>query len=213
NFLKIFINDNFYHVFNRGVEKRNIFSDDSDRNRLLQTLLYYQFTGPKPSYSTHQRFKLKDFSNNPKVIEVACYCLMPNHFHLLLKQLRKGGVQEFVRKFSNSYTKYFNTKYKRVGSLFQGEFKSVDIETDEQLLHLSRYIHLNPVVSGLVKELKDFSFSSYNSFIGLANNTLCNKELILSYFKNTNEYKSFVQDQESYTKNLEKIKHLLIEDE
>ena len=136
---------------------------------------------------------------------------MPNHFHLLLKQLNDGGVQEFIRKVSNSYSKYFNTKNKRVGPLFQGEFKAVTIESDEQLLHVSRYIHLNPYVSGLVKDLKDFRYSSYLDFIGLRNDTLCNKKVILSFFKSSKEYKDFVSDQKSYGIELERIKHLLID--
>ena len=206
-----FANFGFYHVFNRGVEKRQIFSTDYDRNRLMQTLFYYQFSGPKPKFSTYKRFRSQDFDKNPKIIEVICYCLMPNHFHLLLKQLNDGGVQEFIRKVSNSYSKYFNTKNKRVGPLFQGEFKAVTIESDEQLLHVSRYIHLNPYVSGLVKDLKDFRYSSYLDFIGLRNDTLCNKKVILSFFKSSKEYKDFVSDQKSYGIELERIKHLLID--
>lgn len=202
----------FYHIFNRGVERRRIFSTDYDRDRFLQTLFYYQFANPKPKFSTYKRFKSQDFNGNPKIVEVVCYCLMPNHFHLMLKQLKDGGIQEFIRKLSNSYAKYFNTKNKRVGPLFQGVFKAVRIETDEQLIHVSRYIHLNPYVSNLVKDLGDFNYSSYPDYIGLRDNLLCNKEAVLGFFKTAEDYKAFVNDQKSYAIELEGIKHLLIED-
>jgi len=208
-----FINDNFYHVFNRGVEKRKIFLNDGDYQRFLQTLYYYQFKGPKPRFSTHKRFRSQDFDKNPKIIEIACYCLMPNHFHLLIKQIKDGGVQEFANKISNSYTKYFNTKYKRIGPLFQGAFKAVPVETDEQLIHLSRYIHLNPYVSDLVENLESFLYSSYNDFIKGTENKLCNSTLILGFFKDVKDYKKFVKDQQSYALELERIKHLLIEED
>ncbi len=207
-----FANNHFYHVFNRGVEKRNIFLTDRDHERFLQTLYYYQFSGPKPKFSTYKRFKLQDFDKNSKIVDILCYCLIPNHFHLLLRQLRDGGIQEFIRKASNSYTKYFNTKNKRVGPLFQGNFKAVTIESEEQLVHVSRYIHLNPYVSKLVENLDFFKYSSYPDFIGLRNNTLCNKDIILNFFKSRKDYKSFVSDQKSYALELEKIKHLLIEE-
>lgn len=208
-----FINDNFYHVFNRGVEKRKIFLSDGDYERFLQTLYYYQFGGPKPKFSTYKRFRSQDFNKNPKIVEIICYCLMPNHFHLLVKQIKEKGIREFVSKVSNSYTKYFNTKYKRIGSLFQGAFKAVPVETDEQLIHLSRYIHLNPYVSGLVENLESFVYSSYNDFIKGTENKLSNPAFILSFFKDVKGYKEFVRDQQSYALELERIKHLLIDED
>lgn len=136
---------------------------------------------------------------------------MPNHFHLLLRQLEEGGIQEFANKISNSYTKYFNTKYKRVGPLFQGAFKAVSVETDEQLTHLSRYIHLNPYVSNLTDQLTTFTHSSYPEFIGLSNKQLCTTEPILSFFKDKNSYKKFVTDHQDYALRLAEIKHLLLD--
>lgn len=206
-----FVNQSFYHTFNRGVEKRQIFSSEKDFERFLQTIYYYQFSGPKPRFSTHKRFHAKDFYKNPKIVEIICYCLMPNHFHLLIRQLKTGGLQEFVRKSINSYTKYYNVKYKRIGPLCQGEFKATTVETDEQLLHLSRYIHLNPYVSDLVKDPKDYNYSSYPYFIGLKEDSISVKEPILNYFRKPGDYKAFVSDHQSYAKELERIKHLLID--
>lgn len=207
-----FENQNFYHIFNRGVNKQEIFDNPQDYDRLLQTMFYYQFSGPKPRFSTHKRFKNKDFSSNPKIVEIICFCLMPNHFHFLLKQAKNNGISEFISKVTNSYTKYFNTKYKRVGPLFQGEFKAVLIESDEQLVHVSRYIHLNPFVADLVKNLNQFPYSSYKDFINPESNGFCITKPILDFFKNQKGYKAFTDDHSAYAKELELIKHLLIDE-
>lgn len=208
-----FMNQGFYHIFNRGVEKRQVFSTETDYKHFLQTIYYYQFVGPKPKFSTYKRFRSKDFDKKPKMVEIICYCLMPNHFHFLIRQLENGGIQEFIRKSINSYTKYYNTKYQRIGPLFQGEFKATVIETDEQLLHVSRYIHLNPYASNLVKDLKDYNYSSFPYFVGLKKDSICIKEPILNYFKNSKDYETFISDHQAYAKELEQIKHLLVDSE
>lgn len=207
----IFQNERFYHVFNRGVNKQSIFTNGNDYARFLDILLYYQIQGPKPSFSTQKRFKLIDYMHNPKLIDVVSYCFMPNHFHLLLKQNIDNGVHEIMRKTLNSYTKYYNTRHNRVGHLFQGEFKAVSVENEEQLLHLSRYIHLNPYVDGLIKYLEAFSFSSYPEFIGTRSRQTCTPDAILSFFKSPQAYKAFVADHQDYAKTLAQIKHATFE--
>lgn len=137
---------------------------------------------------------------------------MPNHFHLLLKQVADNGISEFIGKISNGYTKYFNTKHNRVGPLLQGAFKAVPIETDEQLLHLSRYIHLNPFVTELSKDLNTYKYSSYREYMDLDSKDLCSKELVLNFFKTAKEYKKFIDDHSSYAIELERIKHLLLDE-
>ena len=135
---------------------------------------------------------------------------MPNHFHFLLKQNQEKGIFEFISKLSNSYAKYFNTKNRRKGPLLEGEFKAVHIETNEQLLHVSRYIHLNPLVGYVAKDLETYKWSSYLEFTQ-NHEALCSKEVILNQFKSPKEYKQFVLDQENYGKELEKIKHLSLD--
>lgn len=206
-----FITNNYYHLFNRGVEKRTIFLNDQDFQHFFQTLYYYQFSGPKPRFSTYRRFRVQDFDKNPKIVEINCYCLMPNHFHLLIKQLQEDGIKEFMQKLINSYTRYFNTKHNRVGHLFQGMFKAVPVETIEQLLHLSRYIHLNPYVSDLCKDLSDYPYSSYPGYIGQIENPLISSESILTFSKDSLKYKEFVSDHEGYAKELAVSKHLLFD--
>lgn len=208
-----FVIDGFYHVFNRGVEKRIIFSDNNDYKRFLQTLYYYQFKGPKPKFSNRDRFKTIDFTNNPIIIKVVSYCLMPNHFHFLIKQVGENGIKEFMQKVINSYTKYFNTKYSRVGHLFQGMFKAVPIESNEQLLQVSRYIHLNPYTSNLTKELENYIYSSYPHFIGLINDPLCISSDVLNFFKDQQDYRQFVQSSISYNQEIGFFKQFLIDPE
>ena len=205
-----FVNNSFYHIYNRGVEKRQIFLDERDYERFIQTLFYYQFNGPKPRFSTHKRFRVKDFSKHPKIIEIVCYCLMPNHFHFLLKQNQENGIHEFLSKVINSYTKYFNTRYRRVGPLFQGQFKAVSVETDDQLLHLSRYIHLNPFVAEITKDWQNFPYSSVKEFIA-GEPSLCSTEHILNFFKNPDKYTEFISNQKDYALQLARIQHLLID--
>lgn len=203
-------NGHFYHVYNRGVEKRTIFESDRDYQRFLQTFEYYQISGPKPRFSQQKMFKVVEYKNNPKIVEVICYCLMPNHFHLLIRQLTEKGIQEFITKIQNSYTKYYNTKHMRVGHLFQGAFKSVLVESDEQLLQVSRYIHLNPYVSGLVEKPELWNLSSYNEYVNNGHGNSV-KEPILGHFSGTNTYKDFVKDYEDYASRIEQIKHMIIE--
>lgn len=205
--------DNFgvYHIFNRGVNKQQIFNLDRDYQRFLQTLTYYQYQGPKPRFSNHHLFKIKDFSKNPKIVEVICYCLMPNHFHLLVRQLEEGGISEFMRKIANSYTKYHNVKHRRIGPLFQGEFKAVTMESDEQLLYVSRYIHLNPFVADMTKNLESYQYSSYPAYLNLTQDLLISPKMVLDFFKNSQEYKEFVDDHADYAYQIGQIKHALID--
>ncbi len=207
-----FVNGHFYHIYNRGVEKRRIFEKSWDHSRLIKTMQYYQLLGPKPRLSKFLLGSIIKPDTTKKIVDIICYCLMPNHFHFLIKQLKDGGITEFISKLSNSYTKYYNVKYNRVGPLLQGEFKAVLIESDEQLIHVSRYIHLNPIASFLVKNLRDWRWSSYPEYIGLKDG-LCAKEDILSFFKSPKDYEKFVLEQVEYAQTLELIKHQLLEED
>jgi len=204
------VNGQFYHIYNRGVEKRRVYEDRRCYRRFLQAIRYYQLEGPKPKFSNSFNNKTFKPDLSKKIVDVICYCLMPNHFHFLLKQLKDGGISEFISKLINSYTKFYNLKYNRVGPLFQGQFKAVLIESDEQLLHVSRYIHLNPIASFLVKDLNQHEWSSYQEYIEGVNG-LCQKEEILNFYKDPQKYQKFVLDQVDYAQTLEKIKHQLID--
>lgn len=205
------VTDYFYHVFNRGVEKRDIFLNKWDYSRFFKTLTYYQFSEAKPRFS---RFNPEFYTipdNAKKLIDIISYCLMPNHFHLLVKQIEDNGVSKYVGQVSNSYTKYFNAKNERVGPLFQGNFKAVLIENDEQFLHVSRYIHLNPYVAGLAKTIEDYEHSSLGDYLGLEDRQFVKKDYIFDLMKK-DDYKTFIWDQKDYALQLEKIKHSIVQD-
>lgn len=206
------VNGEYYHIYNRGVAKLPIFTGTNNYHRFLKGVSYYQVSGPKPSFSLFTPTTRKLELNN-KIVEIVCYCLMPNHFHFLIKQLKDNGISEFVGKLSNSYTKYFNIKYKRVGPLYQGEFKSVLVKTNEQLIHLSRYIHLNPFAAGITKDLESYIWSSYPEYINKIEPDICKKEIILDQFKSVEDYKKFVQDHSGYAQELELIKHQVLDED
>lgn len=200
------VTDGYYHLYNRGIAKHNIFATPRDYSRFIQTFFYYQIQNPKPKFSQRSSLLFK-VDPTKKIVDILCYCLMPNHFHLLVKQTQDNGISEFMRKFVHSYTKYWNIKNKTQGPLIQSMFKAVLIESDEQLLHVSRYIHLNPLVSGVTDDLKSYPWSSYNSYIGLDNNSTIHKEELLQFFKTPKEYEKFVLDQADYGTTLEVLKH------
>lgn len=206
------VNGEYYHIFNRGSDKRNIFAQQRDYARFQQAFYYYQFIGPKPKFSNFSKYKLRTFkpSQDSKRVEILSYCLMPNHFHFLVQQLKENGIAGFISQLANSYTKYFNTKYKRVGALLQGSFKSVHVENDEQLIHLSRYIHLNPIVSNITNNLDGYPWSSYSEY-AYDKESLCSTKEVLNLFPSKNEYKTFLMDQIDYAKSLNFLKHQLID--
>lgn len=205
------ITGEYYHVFNRGVMKIPIVKNVVDSKRFIKTMNYYQFSGPKPRYSLFDP-KRTSLDDTKKLVTVLSYCLMPNHFHFLLKQEAENGISEFISKLTNSYTKYFNVKYNRVGHLFQGEFKAVRVESDEQLLHLSRYIHLNPVSSHVIKNINDYVWSSYPLYKSVDTNPFVNTQIILGFFRTPKLYEEFVNNQIDYAQELETIKHLTFEE-
>lgn len=218
------ITGEYYHIYNRGINKQPIFLGTRDFDRIMLLLEFYSFDRPKLRFSKYQQLSQKDRKiffdqlnkKHKKLIEIICFCFMPNHFHLLIRQLTDNGISRFTGILQNSYTKYFNVKHKKIGPLLQGQFKAIRVEDDSQLLHLSRYIHLNPYTSFIVKELnelKNYQWSSFMEYINGENSGLCNKEIILGNFKDREEYLRFVFDQALYQRELDRIKHLSLEDQ
>lgn len=207
----IFANNEYYHIFNRGVARMPTFSTPRDYSRFLETMQFYQFDSNNLRFSHRNLNKVNILTPKSKKVELISYCLMPNHFHLLLKQLQENSISEFMKKLTNSFAKYYNLKNDRVGPLFQGNFKAIRIETTEQLIHVSRYIHLNPVVSSLTLIPENYEWSSYKEFVGLSNKSICGKQIVLEQFNKKNNYQEFVYDHIDYAKRLEEIKHLTID--
>lgn len=201
-----------YHILNRGVEKKVIFADAWDSKRFTQAMIYYRLKKPPVRLSkfllNKDRYEIESKEN---LIEVFAYCLMPTHFHFILKQLSENGISLFMKNLLDSYARYFNTRYSRKGPLFEGNFKAVRVESEEQLIHLSRYIHLNPITDFLVKDLKDYSYSSYLEYLDISKTRTVNKEFILSLFRGPEDYEKFILSRVDYQKELKKIERLLLE--
>ena len=217
------VTNHYYHIYNRGVARQPTFFEKKDYEHLLLTFRYYRLKKlPKRlSYflkipSSERDAWLSDHERtSEKLVEINCFVLMPNHFHIVVKQLHDGGITTFLRNATNSYTRYVNTKNNRVGPLFQGEFRAVLIETNGQLLHVSRYIHLNPFVSSVTKQedLESYAWSSLPTFLGLRSLPYLEPGLILDQFSDYKSYRDFIFDHAEYAKNLETIKHLILEKE
>jgi len=163
----------YYHVYNRGNRQENIFLEEADYIGYLERLRKYK--------KEHK-------------ISVICYCLMPNHIHLLVRQNSKIPVYKFILPLHTSYSMYFNRKYDKVGHLFQGRFRQKPVTDNEYLSYLSSYIHLNPFIDGLVKKLENYRWSSYPDYIGLREGTLCDKKPILDD-QSLNEYRRITEEE------------------
>ncbi len=201
-----FISGEFYHIYNRGVDKRLIFHDQDDLNRFFQSM--DEFNAVEPIGSIYENSFVKDkFGNEAsklnkdKLVNIIVYCLNSNHFHLILEQVVDGGISNFMKRLGGGYTKYFNEKEKRSGSLFQGVFKAVHIDSNEYLLYVSAYINLNDRVHQLGNEASKLasklvkSKSSWSEYVEKDfSEFFCKKDIILDQFKNKKEYEKFARN-------------------
>lgn len=215
NAIKSYIANSYYHIYNRGVEKRKIFMDVQDRNVFLSYLKEYLL--PKNEINLHEKLsdpntsarekarilrklKLNNFSDE---ITLLCYCLMPNHFHFFIKQESANSIDRFMQSIGTRYTMYFNTRYKRVGSLFQAVYKAVLIQNEEQFVYLSKYIH---------KQAFKINYpSSYEDFINIRNTEWVKPKEVLNFFSGRVpglSYQSFIQEEIEY----EKLQNVIFED-
>lgn len=209
----------FYHIYNRGTEKRNIFLSRSDYYRFL-LLLYYC----NSSKNIILRLENKNFdldSQKEMLIDICAYCLMPNHFHLLIREKLEGGISRFMQKLSTGYTMYFNKRHERNGVLFQGKFKSTHVDYDEYLKYVFSYIHLNPVKlidpnwkeNGIAnhdrakKYLENYATSSYPDYLGVSRkeSVIITKDAMLGYFYSASDYKRTINDWLSFKRELDLI--------
>lgn len=202
NSRKQYVENSFYHLYNRGVEKRVIFLNQQDYNVFLLYLTQYllpkdekelsqRLSDPLLSYKEKAQvaklLRLNNFSNEIKLL---AYCLMPNHFHFFVQQKSSGSIDKFMNSLCTRYTMYFNAKYKRVGSLYQGVYKAVLIAHEEQFLHLSRYIHQQAIG----KKGKNQP-SSLSDYLEKTTTEWIRPEETLNYFNKTNptlSYESFM---------------------
>lgn len=197
NSLKDYSPETFYHVYNRGVAKQDIFLDDQDYKVFLSNLKFY-LTAPDlqgQSLKVSPSRKSKNYTDNLKLL---AYCLMPNHFHLFVFQKEPSSMAEFLRSIGTKYSMYLNKKYHRVGHVFQGRYKAVSVTNEVQFIYLSKYIHRNPInILPSRTVLEGYKYSSYPVYLGRFNQAWINKDEVLSYFtkqKLNNSYKRFVEE-------------------
>lgn len=180
-----------YHVVNLGLEKKLIFIDKKDLDRFIQLIDYYRFENPSVRFSFRKRSTSALGEKQLPFVTILCYTMMPDHFHLLLEEEREGSVSKFLSLVTNSYTKYFNARYKRSGPLFKGVFKREHIHNSERLIQVAAYIHTEPVKKGIVENIKKFPFSSYLEYIGLKQG-FCSVHTLMEHFATVQEYQNSV---------------------
>ena len=206
----------FYHVYNKAIDNKQIFVSEAHTvaTHFVRTFLYYRSLNSYLKYSIFRRLRakyqlpenyIKDITN-PEMYayEIVAYCLMPNHYHLLLVEHRANTIKNQIGISLNSFTKYYNELHSRKGPVFLPSSKLKDIRTEEYFLHITRYIHINPYTSGIVSstnQLVTYPFSSLNSYAYL-DRRIVNPDYILSYFKDSEAYLQYVLDRAEYQKTL-----------
>jgi putative transposase len=203
----------YYHVYNRGVEKHDVFHDDSDRLR-FQRMLHIANSDKPVVYKLIQRSPLDKIETGEKLTAIGAYCLMPNHFHLLVKETEEGGISKFMEKLTTGYSKYFNKKHNHLGRVFQGQFKAEHVDNDEYLKYLFAYIHLNPVklIEPAWKEtgvqdkkraeeyLGRYGHSSYPDYMGneREEKLILAKKEFPEYFNDSRDFSGYISDWLNY---------------
>jgi putative transposase len=203
---------NIYHVFNRGVEKRTLFLDEIDNLRFINNLIIFN----DKKIVLNAKYRIKEIEKSDvrePIVDILAFCLMPNHFHLLLSQREDGGISKFMNKIGVGYTNYFNLRHGRVGPLFQGAFKSVLIDKEAQFIHIPYYIHLNPLdlampnwkekgvkdIKKAVDFLENYKWSSHSNYSGKSRfSNIVNKghlnDIFISSENYRKEFKNFIKN-------------------
>lgn len=214
-----FSSGEYYHIYNRGTDKRIIYSDHDDYKRFL--ILLYLCNSILP-VKIKEQFpqgvalgELRDFDRGETLVDIGAYCLMPNHFHILIKEKNEGGITKFIGKLATGYSMYFNNKYERTGKLFEGVFKATHANADEYLKYLFSYIHLNPIKiidpkwkeDGITdhiktkKYLNNYQYSSYLDYLGnnRVEGMIINKKTFPDYFESFKDFDCFINQWLNYS--------------
>jgi len=194
----------FYHIYNRGVDKRKVFLNDRDYERFLISLnllndekdglmhAWRDFKRDNPSLNLEYFIKTR-IGKRRSLVEIIAYALIFNHYHFILKQVSRKGIERFMQKLGNSYTKYFNKRHERSGALFQGKFKLSHIKTTAQLLRMSVYVNCNSEIHKIYAA-KNYHWCGFAEYTSQTRKGICRKSVILSHFKDTKDYKEYVEE-------------------
>lgn len=206
---KEFAQGEYYHIYNRGTDKRKIFTAYKDYQKFLKSI--EDFNTYDPNWKKEAGDFRGEASEKPLVVVIA-YCLNPNHYHLILREEKERGISEFMQRVGTGYTMYFNKKNERSGVLFQGPFKSIHIKSNEYLLYLSAYINHNHFIHGYSEERSEiYKFSSLPDFLEQRKQKWVNPSIIISDFKGGNDYLKFSKNKALYMKENKETEKLLLE--
>ena len=204
-----------YHVFSRSIARYKIFNNDNEYLRMRESIRFHHVKKIALKFDRYIKKqpdeKMRWLQEQEKLVQIVAYCLMPTHVHLILKQLTDDGIPLFMSNLLNGYARYFNTKHGRKGPLWETRFKNVRVESDEQLLHLTRYLHLNPTTSYLVTKPEEWAFSSYGEYIGDvdADDRICIFDDLLEV--DASAYRKFAEDNIDYQKSLADLERFILE--
>jgi REP element-mobilizing transposase RayT len=205
----------FYHIYNRGNSKQVIFRDDHDYKR-FQQLLYVMNSDQSVTFRLIEKDTMFVYDRGQKQVGIGAYCLMPNHFHLLLTPTAENGIQFFMQKLSTAYSMYFNKKYERTGGLFEGRFKSEHADSDEYLKYLFSYIHLNPVKliqndwkergivdpTAAINYLQGYAYSSFldSDQVSRKEGSILDKDIFPVYFETVDSFRTEIFEWITFTR-------------
>lgn len=207
-----FYSGQFYHVCNKSIANYSIFRTESFSQRFLDVVDYYNTNEEIQNFGKTKLLKNLELPgllnmNDRRIIDIYAYCVMPDHYHLLFEVIGSESITNYISKVQNSYTRFYNLQNRRKGPLWQSHFRVAEISSDEQLLHVSRYIHLNPTTNKLVAKPEEWQRSSYSSYI----NSSILKEKKALRINSIQAYRSFVEGNIDYQQKLKKIKKLLLD--
>src|SRR4030042_6729470 len=199
------VNNQYYHIFNRGVDKRDIFMNEKDYERFILSLAlmndekdglmieWRNFKYSHPSTLPEEFLRLS-LRKREKLVEIVAYCLNPNHYHFILEQVADRGIEKFMHRIATGYTRYFNDKYHRSGSLFQGVFKACQIKSNSQLLRMSIYVNCNSEIHK-IHHAKNYRWCGFPEYIGeRKGRQLCSKKVINEHFRDKKDYQNYAEE-------------------
>ena len=211
-----FVQGEYYHIYNRGNSKQKIFHDKEDYERFIGLIYACNQNGSLRSDELEKDQGLLDVFRAEIIVRIGAYCLMPNHFHILITEVEENGISRFVQKFTTAYVMYYNKKYKRTGSLFEGKFKARHSDSDVYLKYLFSYINLNPVKliqsdwkekgikdkEKVIKFLNDYKYSSFLDYLDVqrVQNKILDRNYFPKYFPNKESFVEEIFDWINYEK-------------